>query len=70
MSDDFGPIIPVVSPFLERIAREERLSGDAPPRKQKYRKPKAAKKDSDSNPSRDMGEADEDTSSTRIDLRI
>jgi hypothetical protein len=70
MSDDFGPIIPVVSPFLERIAREERLSGEAPPRKQRYSKPKAAKKDSDSTPSDDTKKTDDSKSLPHIDLRI
>jgi hypothetical protein len=69
MSDDFGPIIPVVSPLLERIGKEERLNGDHP-RRSKYLKSKTAKKDPDSTPSDDTEKTDDSTSSLHIDLRI
>jgi hypothetical protein len=69
MSDDFGPIIPVVSPLLERIGKEERLSGDHP-RRAKYLKLKAAKKDPSSTPSDDTEKTDDSMPSLHIDLRI
>jgi hypothetical protein len=69
MSDDFGLINLVVSPFLERVAREERL-GDEQPRKQRYVREKLPNKTEDS-PSLDETEgADDSMSSTHIDLRI
>jgi len=69
MSDDFGLLNPVVSPFLERIGREERLSGDQP-RKPKNLKSKSAKKDPDSTPSDGVQKTDDSPSSQHIDLRI
>ncbi len=69
MSDDFGLLNPVVSPFLERIGREERLSGDQP-RKAKNLKSKSAKKDPDSTPSDGVQKTDDSLSSQHIDLRI
>jgi hypothetical protein len=69
MSDDFGPINPVVSPFLERIVRDERLSGDQP-RKSKYIRTTLAKKNQDSPSSDDTQETDDSASSPHIDLRI
>ncbi len=68
MSDDFGHLNLVVSPFLERIAREERL-GDQP-RKPKNLKEKTVKKTQDSAlPEGDQNE-DDSNSSNHIDLRI
>lgn len=69
MSDDFGLLNLVVSPFLERIGREERLSGDQP-RKPKNQKSKPAKKDPDSTPSDGAQKTDDSLSSQHIDLRI
>ena len=69
MSDDFGLLNLVVSPFLERVGREERLNGDQP-RKPKLPRNKAAKKDTDSTPSEDTQKTDDSTSSQHIDLRI
>jgi hypothetical protein len=69
MSDEFGLLNSVASPFLERITREERLSGDQP-RKQKLLKAKTAKKDQDSAPSEGNQKTDDSTSSQHIDLRI
>jgi hypothetical protein len=69
MSDDFGPINPVVSPFLERIVRDERLSGDQP-RKSKYPRSPLAKKNPDSTPFDNTQETDDSKSSQHIDLRI
>ena len=69
MSDDFGLLNLVVSPFLERVAREERLGGDQP-RRQKLVKPKPTPKDPDNAPSEDAQKTDDSTSSQHIDLRI
>jgi len=69
MSDDFGLLNPVASPFLERIVAEERLSGDQP-RKQRTLKSKPARKESDSDPADGMQKTDDSMSSQHIDLRI
>jgi hypothetical protein len=69
MSDDFGLLNLVVSPFLERVTREERLTGDQP-RKPRTLKPKQAKKEPDSTPSEGSQQADESMSPQHIDLRI
>ena len=68
MSDDFGLLNLVVSPFLERVGREERLGGDQP-RKSRNMKSVQAKKDPDSPPD-DTQKTDDSTSSKHIDLRI
>lgn len=69
MSDDFGPLNLVVSPFLERIGREERLTGDQP-RKPRTLKSKPAKKDNDSGSPETQKTDDGSISSQHIDLRI
>jgi len=69
MSDDFGLLNLVVSPFLERVGREERLSGDQP-RKQKNLKSKPAEKDPDSTAPDTTTKTDDSISSQHIDLRI
>jgi hypothetical protein len=69
MSDDFGLLNIVGSPFLERITREERLGGDHP-HKPKLLKTRTAKKGPDSDPSEDAQKTDDSTSSQHIDLRI
>jgi hypothetical protein len=69
MSDDFGLLNLVVSPFLERVGREEKLSGDQP-RKQKYLKSKPAPKDTDSDAPETTPKTDDSISSQHIDLRI
>jgi hypothetical protein len=69
MSDDFGLLNLVVSPFLERVAREERLGGDQP-RKQRNIKPQRAQKTEDSPSPDGTEEADDSMSSNHIDLRI
>jgi hypothetical protein len=70
MSDDFGLLNLVVSPFLERIGREERLGGEQP-RKQRTVKPKPEKKeDVDGNSSDSSQKTDDSISSMHIDLRI
>ncbi len=69
MSDDFGLVNLVGSPFLERIVREERLNGDQP-RGPRYLKSKAAQKDPKRAPSDSTQKTDDSTSSQLIDLRI
>jgi hypothetical protein len=69
MSDDFGLLNLVVSPFLERIGREERLGGDQP-RKPKTLKSKPAEKDADSSSPETTQKTDDSISSQHIDLRI
>jgi hypothetical protein len=69
MSDDFGLLNLVVSPFLERVTREERLGKDQP-RKPRLLKTKTTSKDPDSTPSEDIQQTDDSTSSQHIDLRI
>ena len=69
MSDDFGLVNLVVSPFLERIGREERLSGDQP-RRPKNLKSKPAPKDAGSTPPDPTPKTDDSISSQHIDLRI
>jgi hypothetical protein len=68
MSDDFGPLNLVVSPYLERVGREEQLKDQ--PRKQRNIKPILARKTEDSTPP-DGSEEDEDSmSSNHINLRV
>jgi hypothetical protein len=69
MSEDFGLTNIVVSPFFERVAREERLTGDQP-RKPKLQKSKTAKKEPNSPPTEDTLQTDDLASSQHIDLRI
>ena len=68
MPDDFGLLNPVISPFLERIGREERL-GDQP-RKPKNQKSSPVRKDSGSTQPETSQKTDDSTSSQHIDLRI
>ena len=69
MSDDLGLVNLIASPFLERVAREERLNGDQP-RRERLLRNRAAKRDPDSVPSEDEQQTDDSTSSQHIDLRI
>jgi len=68
MSDDFGLLNLVVSPFLERIGREERLGDQL--RKPKNLKSKVAPKKQDSAPPEGDQNEHDSTSSNHIDLRI
>jgi hypothetical protein len=68
MSDDFGLLNLVVSPFLERVGREERLGKQ--PSKPKNLKSKPAKKNQDSNPPEGDQNDNASESSKHIDLRI
>ena len=70
MSDDFGLLNLVVSPFLERVGREERLNGDQP-RKPKNLKSKPEKKEIDTSTGPETNQKTDDSiSSLHIDLRI
>jgi hypothetical protein len=69
MSDDFGLLNHVGSPFLERIVREDRLGGDQPS-KPRNLKPKLAKKSAEGAPPDEAQKDDSSMSSTHIDLRI
>jgi hypothetical protein len=69
MPDDFGLVNLVVSPFLERIGREEKL-GDQP-RKPKNLKAGPVRKDNGgTQPDVSQKTDDDSTSSQHIDLRI
>ena len=68
MSDDFGLINLVVSPFLERIGREERLGDQL--RKPKNLKAKPVEKKQDSAPPEGDQNENDSMSSQHIDLRI
>jgi hypothetical protein len=69
MSDDFGSLNLAVSPFLERINREERLGRDHPQRPRNL-KPKPVRKDDSGKPLDETGDSEESVSSKHIDLRI
>jgi hypothetical protein len=68
MSDDFGLLNPVVSPYLERLGREEQLKDQQ--RKQRNIKPVLARKTEDSTPPDVSEETENSMSSNHIDLRI
>ena len=68
MSDDLGLLNLVVSPFLERIGREERLGDQL--RKPKNLKSKADQKKQDSTPPEGDQNDHDSMSSKHIDLRI
>jgi hypothetical protein len=69
MSDEFGLLNLVASPILERVVKEDGLSGDQP-RRQRTLKSKLAGKTEDSSPSNETEEANDSMSSNHIDLRI
>ena len=69
MSDEFGLSNLVVSPILERVVQEDRLSGDQP-RRQRTLKSKLAGKTEDSSPSDETEGAKDSMSSNHIDLRV
>ena len=68
MSDDFGLLNLVVSPFLERIGREERLEDQL--RKPRNPKTKLAQKKQDTDPPEGDQHENDSISSQHIDLRI
>jgi len=69
MSDDFGLLNLVGSPFLERIVREERLGRDQP-RKPRNSIAREAKKSPESVSPDETRTDDNSMSPTHIDLRI
>ena len=69
MSEDFGLLNPVTSPFLERVVREERLGYDQQ-RKQGNGREKFAHKAVVSSPPDETEGAEVSMSSNHIDLRI
>jgi len=69
MSDDFGLANLVVSPILERVVREDRLSNDQP-RRQRTLKSKSAPKNQDGAPPDEPEGENDSMSSNHIDLRI
>jgi hypothetical protein len=68
MSDDFGLVNLVVSPYLERAGREEQLKDQ--PRKQRNIKSILARKTEESAPPDESEETEDSMSSNHIDLRI
>jgi len=68
MSDDFGLLNLVVSPFLDKVGREEQLKDQ--PRKQRNAKEALARKTEDSTPPDESEESGDSMSSNHIDLRI
>ncbi len=69
MPDDFGLLNLAVSPFLERVSREERVGGDHP-QKPRNLKPKPARKDDSGKPLEEPGNSEESISPEHIDLRV
>ena len=69
MSDDFGLLKLVETPFFERISREERLSEELP-KKSRNLKTGQAKKKTENNEPDDSQDDDTSTPSRLIDLRI
>ena len=69
MSDDFGLLNLVETPFLERISREERMSEELPKRPRNLKTGQAKKKSV--NNDTDESQNDENSTTSRlIDLRI
>jgi hypothetical protein len=71
MPDGFGIVSTVLSPILERVAREERLGRDHP-RKNRDGRPEKNREEAGSGevPSAEPEKADNSMSSSHIDLRI
>ncbi len=69
MSDDFGLLNLAVSPFLERVSREERVGGDHPQKPRNLKSGPARKEDS-SKPPEESGNSEETISPEHIDLRV
>ena len=69
MSDDFGLLNLVETPFLERISREERMSEELPKKPRGLKTGQAKKKSVNDEP--DDSQNDENSTTSRlIDLRI
>lgn len=69
MPDDFGSINLAVSPFLERVSREERVGGDHP-QKPRNQRPTPTRKNDSSKPLEESGNSEESVSPEHIDLRV
>ena len=69
MSDDFGLLNLDVSPFLERVNREQRVGGDHP-QKPRNVKSKPTRKDDPGKPPEEAGNSEESISPEHIDLRV
>ncbi|MBN2319512.1 MAG: hypothetical protein JXR49_10570 [Acidobacteria bacterium] len=69
MSDDFGLLNLVETPFLERISREERMSEELP-KKPRNQKTGQAKKKSVNDEPEESQDDENSTTSRLIDLRI
>lgn len=69
MPNDIRSMNPIISTFLERIVREERLNGDSPG-KPKSLRPVPAPTDSDAASSEVPQKTDDPLSPRHIDLRI
>ena len=69
MSDDFGLLNLVETPFLERISREERMSEELPKKTRNQKTGQAKKKSENNEP--DESQMDENSTTSRlINLRI
>ncbi len=71
MTDGFGLVSPILSPILERVAREERLGRDHP-RKNREGNPERTREDAIPSeiPTEEPEGVKTSMSSTHIDLRI
>ena len=69
MSDDFGLLNLVETPFLERISREERMSEELPKKPRNQKTGQAKKKTVNNEPDESQMD-DHSTTSRLIDLRI
>ncbi|MBN2244033.1 MAG: hypothetical protein JW793_15215 [Acidobacteria bacterium] len=69
MSDDFGLLNLVETPFLERISREERMSEDLPKKPRNPKTDQAKKKAANNEPDESPDGGDSSTFRL-IDLRI
>ena len=69
MSDDFGLLNLVETPFLERISREERMSEELPKKARNLKTGQTKKKTQNNEP--DESQIEENPTASRlIDLRI
>ena len=69
MSDDFGLLKLVETPFLERISREERMSEELPKKPRNLKTGRSKKNPANNEP--DESPDDENSATSRlIDLRI
>ncbi len=69
MSDDFGLLNLVETPFLEKISREERMSQELPKKPRSQKTGQAKKKSANNEPDESRNDGNS-TTSRLIDLRI